>query len=145
MGKSNTPVSPPPAVKPSTGRGLLLAGIALAVLAVASVFIQWQFGYTLVPWQLPIVTAVAALLALWSLATRFTIVRVIVLVLLAVLTGLEGFAIAVGGKLPEYTGPAQAGKRLPTFQTTLADGSSFTDADLQDGRRRVLTFFRGRW
>ena len=137
--------SPPSAAKRSAGRELLLAGIALTILAVGSLFVQWQLGFAFVPWQLPIVTGFGALLVLGSLIKRVTIVRGVVLVLLAALAGFLSFAIAVGGKLPEYTGPAQAGNRLPAFQTTLADGSSLTDADLQDGRRRVLTFFRGRW
>ena len=141
---ADTPASPP-SVNRRAGRGLLLLGIVLAVLAVASVFGQWGVGITLVPWQLPIVTAVGALLVLWSLLKRFTVVRSIAFVLLVALAGFEGFAIAVGGKLPQYTGPAQAGKPMPPFRTTLADGRSFTDADMQDGRRRVLTFYRGRW
>jgi hypothetical protein len=49
-------------------------------------------------------------------------------------------------KLPDYEGPARAGQQLPAFQATLAsNGRPFTDADLGDGHRRVMVFFRGRW
>lgn len=72
-------------------------------------------------------------------------VRFLVLTFLAALAGFEWFSIAVGGKLPQYTGPVRAGKQLPSFDTTLADGSSLTNSNLRDGKRRVLTFFRGRW
>jgi hypothetical protein len=123
----------------------MLAGMGLAVLAIAMVVIQYSFQILVVPWYLPLVTAIGALLVLWSLTKRLTIVRMVVLVLLAALAGLEWASFAVGGKLPEYTGPAEAGKKLPAFQTTLADGRSFTQNDLEDGQRRVLTFFRGRW
>ena len=142
---ATAPASSSPPVRRSAGRGLLFIGFALAVLAVVSLFVQWSLGITSVPWQMPAITAVGALLVVWSLTRRVTIVRVIVLLLLLALAGIEFFAISVGGKLPTYAGPAQAGQRLPPFQTTLADRSSFTDADLQDGRRRVMTFYRGRW
>lgn len=139
-----TDASLPPKER-SAGRGLLFAGIALAVLAIGLPFAQYRLQLLIVPWYVPILTAIGALLVLWSLTKRPGVVRIIVLVLLVALAGFEWFSIAVGGKLPEYTGPAQAGEKLPPFRTMLADGSPFTQNDLEDGQRRVLTFFRGRW
>lgn len=129
----------------SAGRGLLWAGIALSAAVIGLVALQWSLKILIVPWYVPIGIALGALLVLWSLTRRVGVIRVIVLVLLVGLAGFTWFTLAVGGKLPQYTGPVQAGKRLPPFRTTLADGSSFTQGDLEDGRRRVLTFFRGRW
>lgn len=140
-----TSPSPSPPNDRRAGRGLLWAGIGLAVIAIALVFVQYSAGGLFVPWYLPAITVVGALLVLWSLTRRFSIVRVIVLLLIVALAGLEWYSLAVAGRLPEYAGPAEEGKKLPPFQTTLADGTTFTQNDLEDGQRRVLTFFRGRW
>ena len=41
--------------------------------------------------------------------------------------------------------PAQPGNKVPAFATTLADGRTFTNHDLENGSNSVLIFFRGRW
>jgi cytochrome oxidase Cu insertion factor (SCO1/SenC/PrrC family) len=46
-------------------------------------------------------------------------------------------------KLPAYEGPARAGDKLPAFTTTRADGSPFTEKNLQSGQPSALVFFRG--
>jgi peroxiredoxin len=38
-----------------------------------------------------------------------------------------------------------AGKPFPVFTTTKADGSPFTQRDLEGDRITVMVFFRGRW
>jgi hypothetical protein len=48
-------------------------------------------------------------------------------------------------KLPAYEGPARPGQEFPAFASTYPDGRSFTEADLRDGSRRAMVFFRGRW
>jgi hypothetical protein len=48
-------------------------------------------------------------------------------------------------RLPAYTGPVKDGQPFPAFATTLADGSSFTQADLQGDQNTVMVFFRGHW
>lgn len=141
----DTPSTPSPPTDRRAGRWLLWAGIALAAAAIGLVALQWSLKILIVPWYVPILTAIGALLVLWSLTRRVGVVRIVVVVLLVALAGFEWFSIAVAGKLPQYTGPAQAGKKLPPFTTTLADGSALSDADLRDGKRRVMTFFRGRW
>jgi hypothetical protein len=65
--------------------------------------------------------------------------------LVTAFAGLQWYFLVSMMKLPEYNGPAQPGKRLPPFQAEFANGRSFTEADLADGSRRVMTFFRGRW
>jgi peroxiredoxin len=47
-------------------------------------------------------------------------------------------------RTPDYTGPA-VGQKMPAFTTALASGSAFTNADLANGQRTVLVFFRGHW
>jgi hypothetical protein len=48
-------------------------------------------------------------------------------------------------KLPAYEGPARPGQEFPAFASTYPDSRSFTEADLRDGSRRAMVFFRGRW
>jgi hypothetical protein len=122
----------------------LWAGIVLAAAAIGLVVLQYRLGILIVPWYVAVLTAGGAVLVTWSLTRRVGIVRIVVLVLLIALAGFESLAL-MSGKLPKYAGPAEAGKALPPFRTTLADGSTFSDADLRDGQGRVLTFFRGRW
>lgn len=130
----------------SRGRGYLWAGIGLALLAIT----LWIGQYVLlkqlfVPWYVPAVTTLGALLLLASVIQRRGVIRILVLVLIAGLAGLEWFFIASFSRLPTYEGPAQAGAKLPAFQTTLADGKTFTNQDLHDGTKTVMVFFRGRW
>jgi hypothetical protein len=129
----------------STGRGLLWSGIGLAILAIVLGIIQYVLQILVVPWQVPIVTTLGALLLLVSVTRRFTLTRVIAVVLITALAGLEWVFMASLSKLPEYTGPVRAGLKIPAFQTALADGRPFTDQNLQDGTPSVLIFFRGRW
>ena len=66
-------------------------------------------------------------------------------VLFAALCGFQWFAFVVATRTPDYTGPAQTGQKIPAFTTALADGTSFTNKDLEKGKPTVLLFFRGRW
>jgi hypothetical protein len=139
-------ITSPPATERSRGRGLLWAGLGIAVLAVALFFAQFMLlKRAFTPWYLPALTTVAALAVLVSVGRRGTVVRILMLLLIAGLAGLEWYFVAAIAKLPSYSGPAQAGKAFPAFETTLADGRSFTHKDLQDGTPSVMTFFRGRW
>ena len=80
-----------------------------------------------------------------SLGQRRGILRIITLILFVALCGAEWFFLLVLTKTPAFTGPAQPGARLPVFAATLADGTSFTNADLQKGTSSVLVFYRGHW
>ena len=129
----------------SKGRGLLWMSIGLCLLAVALVVAQYSLGQLIVPWYLPTLTTLAVFLLVWSLAARFTVVRAVVLGLVAILAGLQWLVLGVFAKLPDYDGPAQVGKPIPAFETALANGRPFTQRNLQDGESSVLVFFRGRW
>jgi hypothetical protein len=143
---AKTNVSTPlPASARSKGRVYLWMGIGLCLLGIAAVVAQYSLKLLIVPWYLPVLTTLAVFLLVWALATRFTVVRAVVLGLIAILAGLEWLYLGVAAKLPEYTGPAEVGKPIPAFQSTLANGRSFTQRNLQDGKPSVLVFFRGRW
>ena len=127
------------------GRAYFWAGIGVCLLGLALVFVQFGLKYLFVPWYSPVLATIGALLLLSSAAQRRSIPRVVVLVLVAAFAGFQWYFFASMIKLPSYAGPAQAGKQLPPFRATFADGRAFTDADLRDGSRHVLVFFRGRW
>lgn len=131
--------------RPSTGRALLWTGLALAIIGIPLNFAQFALKWMVVPWYVPILTTLGAVLLLVSLRYRRTVVRMIAFVLVAAFGAFEWYALGVMMRLPEYTGPAVAMKKLPAFSTTLADGSPFTQVDLEQGQPTVLTFFRGRW
>jgi hypothetical protein len=114
-------------------------------LGLALVSIQFSLGRLFVPWYAPVLATLGTLFLLISVAWRRTIPRIIALVLVAALAALEWYTLVALVKLPDYQGPAQPGKQFPAFTATSADGRPFTDANLRDGSRRVLVFFRGRW
>jgi hypothetical protein len=130
----------------SLGRGNLWTGIALCVLAFALVAVQIAVLKRLfVPWYFPALTTLGFLLIVLSLGKRASVTRFIALVLVGALAGFQWYFLVSIAKLPDYTGPATAGAKMPTFQTAYADGKPFTDKDLQVGTPTVMTFFRGRW
>jgi hypothetical protein len=141
---SDTSVFSPPNERPR-GRVYLWAGILLCPLALGLAAAQFQLKYLVVPWYTPALTTLGTFLLLLSVARRRSILRVGSLLLVGALAAFEWYFLVWAMKLPDYHGPADTGKPFPAFTTTLADGTSFTDANLRDGTRRVLTFFRGRW
>jgi hypothetical protein len=135
----------PPATERSQGRAYFWAGVGACLLGVAGAVAQFSLKYLFVPWYTPALATLGALLLLVAVARRRSVLRVTALVLVAALAGLQWFVLVSLVKLPGYDGPAQPGRQLPAFRTTLADGRPFTEADLRGGSRHVLTFFRGRW
>jgi hypothetical protein len=129
----------------SRGRGSFWAGIAVCLLGLVLAAGQFGLKHLGVPWYSPALATFGALLLLVAVIHRRSVQRVVALVLVAALAGYQWYFLAVQMKLPDYDGPARAGRPLPAFRSTLADGRPFTDADLHDGTRRVLVFFRGRW
>jgi hypothetical protein len=119
--------------------------VGASLFGLALFFIQFALKRLFVPWYAPVLATVGVALLLLSLARRRTVPRVVALVLVACLAGLEWYFLVSMVKLPAYTGPAQAGRQLPPFRAVFADGRPFTDADLRDGSRHALVFFRGRW
>jgi hypothetical protein len=141
-----TTVTVPPSVQQrSYGRGYFWAGIGSCLLGMALVVAQFSLKYLFVPWYCPVLASLGAILLLVAVVRRRTIPRVAGLVLIAALAGFQWYALVWLMKLPEYEGPARAGKPMPAFNASFVNGQSFTDADLRDGSRHVLVFFRGRW
>ena len=55
------------------------------------------------------------------------------------------WALLLGDRVPAYTGPVTVGQPVLAFATKRADGSPFTQRDLEGDQDNVLVFFRGRW
>jgi hypothetical protein len=124
---------------------LFLAGVGLFVLGPAAYVLQFRLKNLGTPWYLPLMATVGVALAGLSLRRRGGIVRAILLVPLILVCGFEWFAIGIASRSPAYAGPATPGNKVPGFTAHLADGTTFTEADLVRGSPSVLLFFRGRW
>ncbi len=133
------------AIDRSRGRGLLWAGIVVGLLGIPLYVVQFQMGMFTVPWYQPALAALGVLLLLGAVARRRSITRLIALVLVAAFAGLDSYFVVSMSKLPSYEGPARVGQKMPAFRTVKADGTPFTEKELQSGKFNVLVFNRGRW
>ncbi len=140
-----TLATPPSVDTRGQGRGYFWAGLAAFLLGPALMVAFLKLNLLIVPWYSPVLATLGAILLCVAVARRRSIPRWTALVLVTALAGLQWYFMLVMMKLPEYTGPARAGERIPAFSTTFAYGRTFTDEDLRDGSRHVLVFFRGRW
>jgi hypothetical protein len=136
---------PQPSQDRSRGRPLFWAGVCFCLLGLILVVVQFSLKYLFVPWYSPALATLGAVMLFVSFARRRSIPRAIGLVLIAAFAGFQWYFLVSLMKLPAYEGPAQAGKPFPPFRAALADGRPVTDADLRDGSRRVMVFFRGHW
>jgi hypothetical protein len=128
----------------NTGRLWLWLGLCLPVLAIVAYAVQVSNAILTVPWYVPALATLGAILLIVAVCQKRTVWRILALVLIVILAGLEwAFMFAV--RLPTYQGPVAVGKPFPAFATARADGTPFTERDLQGGPSRVLVFFRGRW
>jgi hypothetical protein len=134
-------------LQPGAPRGvpLFLLGFLLFLVGPVIYFIRFRMDHLDTPWYVPGLATVGALFMLVSACRREGILRKAALVLFVLLCGGEWFLVAIATKVPTYAGPAQTGRKLPTFTTMLADGKTFTNQDLENGSSSVLVFFRGRW
>lgn len=134
------------ATKPSaSGRLYFWAGLGVCVLGLGAAGIQYGLKILIVPWYVPALTTLAVILLVFSLARRRTVTRIVTLVVVAGLAGLQWLFLLSLSRLPEYQGPVQIGSKLPAFQTTLSDWRPFANKDLETGMAHVVVFFRGRW
>jgi hypothetical protein len=130
---------------PVSGRLLVGLGFLLCLLGIGLGIAQFSRSLLFVPWYVPAMSTIGALLVLLAFTQRRTIGGGVALVLTLALAAFEWFALGIALKTPEYVGPAKAGSPMPSFRTVFADGRPFTDRDLATGQTTVLTFFRGRW
>lgn len=129
---------------PTPGRGLLLQGFVLALIAVAAAFAQSRMELLFVPWYVPILMTVGLLFAVAALVKGRSIGRWVGFFFLFVLAGGSWAMIGLA-RLPAYAGPLVEGKAFPAFTVVRADGTPFTQRDLEGDADNILVFFRGRW
>jgi hypothetical protein len=139
MNKSLAIASPP-----SAGRLWFWLGVGLPVLAVVAYAVQVGRAHLRTPWYLPSLATLGVVLLAVALWKRRTVWRVLALVAVVLCAG-AAWAFLLMTRLPAYEGPVAASKPFPAFATARADGTPFTERDLQGGPNHVLVFFRGRW
>jgi hypothetical protein len=128
----------------SSGRLLLLTGLVLPVLGIVGYVIQFSLQRLMLPWYLPAAALLGVALVVASLWKRRTVWRVLALVMVMLLAGLELLALNEL-RLPPYTGPIAVGQPFPAFEARRLDGMPFTQNDLVGDQHHALVFFRGRW
>ncbi len=130
-----------------------LLGTLIFLLGMIIYIIQIETTHLVEAWHVPILGTIGVLLMLVSVVQRPRIVRIIGLLLFIGLTGTEWYMVLAGSKVrhaPEarpwspYAGPAKPGEKLPAFTATLADGSSFSNLNLQEGKPTLMVFFLGK-
>ena len=132
--------------KPPRRRPVFLLGVLLFLLGPALYFVMlFGFKYLGMAWYVPILMTAGVLLMFLSVWQRPGVVRGIALALFLLLLAGEWYLVLVATRAPAYTGPAQVGTKLPVFTTSLADGTTFTNKDLESGVPTALVFFRGHW
>jgi hypothetical protein len=121
------------------------AGVLLFVAG--PLLYAWQFsqGRLGMPWYAPGLATLGVVLMAFSAWQRRGLARCVGLALFGLLCGFQWFLVLVATRTPAYTGPAAVGQPLPDFAAQRADGTPFNTADLRQGGRTVLLFFRGRW
>jgi len=136
---------PPTVVSRSRHWTLFVAGVALFVLGPVWFIAQFRLRNLGSAWYVPILSSAGVLLLILSVLRRRGIVRMVLLILFAMVCGLEWFVFTVATRSPAYTGPAQPGRKVPQFAARLADGTPFTSAELEKGKSTVMVFYRGHW
>ena len=126
------------------GRLFVALGLVLAVLGVAGYAIQLSTGRLAAPWYMPCLATLGVAFLAVALWQARSVWRILALLLVLLLAGAE-WAFLLAARLPAYTGPVAAGRAFPNFTTMRADGTTFTQADLEGNQNNVLVFFRGRW
>ena len=126
------------------GWPLFLAGFLLFLIGPVAYVVEFSMARLTTPWYLPILSTLGVLLMTASLVRRFGILRSIGLAFFLLFCGLQWFMFLVIAVNPAYQGPAP-GVAMPAFNAKFADGSTFSNGDLEAGKPTVLVFFRGHW
>src|SRR5262249_8943607 len=128
----------------TSGRLLMLAGLAVPVLGIAAYVIQLSLERLKLPWYMPAAALLGVALMIASLWKLRTVWRVLALVVVVLLAGFE-LMVLNEMRLPLHGGPISGGYPFPAFEARRADGTPFTRNDLIGDRHPTLVFFRGRW
>jgi hypothetical protein len=125
------------------GRSLLLLGV-LVVLAgpVLTILLTFAAKILITPWYAPLLGTLGVALIVLALIRSRSLWRWTALVFLTLFVGFQWWVL-FAMRTPAYTGPVKADQPFPAFATTLADGSAFTQNDLQGNQNTVMLFFRG--
>jgi hypothetical protein len=127
------------------GRSLLLLGVFLALGGeLLYILLTFAAKILITPWYAPLLGTLGVALIIVALMRSRSIWRWTAVVIFTLFVAFEWFAL-LAMRTPAYTGPVRDGQPFPAFATTLADGSAFTQADLQGDRNTLMVFFRGHW
>ncbi len=127
------------------GRLFVALGFVLTALGIGIYTAQIAVDHLKTPWFLPLTGMLGVICVAMALGQARSFWRVLALVVLLLVASAE-CALLLSTRLPAYTGTqVVAGKPFPAFTTVKADGTSFTQRDLQGDRDTVMVFFRGRW
>jgi hypothetical protein len=96
------------------------------------------------PWYAPVLGTLGVALIILALMRSRSIWRCTTAAIVTLIVGFQWYVL-LAMRLPVYTGPVKDGEPFPAFATTLADGSAFTQDDLQGNQSTVMVFFRGHW
>ena len=136
--------SSPAAPRHYPGRIFLLLGLPLPFLGIIAYVVQVNLHRLATPWYMPAIATFGLVLVIVALCRARSVWRILALLLVLLLAGAQ-WAFLFTVRLPVYAGPVAMEKPFPAFATTRADGTPFTERDLQGGQNNVLVFFRGRW
>ena len=127
------------------GRSLLLLGMFLAVAGyVLMMLLMFAAKILITPWYAPLLGTLGVALIILAVMRSRSFWRWTALLIFTLFVGFQWYAL-FAMRTPAYTGPVKVGQPFPVFATTLADGSAFTQADLQGDQNTVMVFFRGHW
>jgi hypothetical protein len=127
------------------GRSLLLLGMFLAVAGyVLMMLLMFAAKILITPWYAPLLGTLGVALIILAVMRSRSIWRWTALVIFTLFVAFQWYAL-FAMRTPAYTGPVKVGQPFPAFATTMADGSAFTQADLQGDQNTVMVFFRGHW
>jgi hypothetical protein len=124
---------------------LFLIGFLLVVAGPVIYVVQMQLQNLAMPWYVPGLATLGVLCMALSVKQRRGVWRIVGLALFGLLCGLEWQFLISQSKTPPYAGPDRPGRKVSEFAAAFADGKKFSNADLEDGQRTALVFFRGRW
>jgi hypothetical protein len=128
------------------GRLWFRLGMAVNLLGLVLYGIQFfALKQIVMPWYVLVLATLGVLMMAAPVWQQPSWSRLLGLGLFLLLTVFDWYFLVFFSRLPPYTGPAQTDHKFPAFTTTLADGSPFTEQDLQQGIPTVVLFFRGRW